>query len=73
MSNGSHQGAVDIVIPVCNNYPCTRTLVEGIYRYSDLPFHIYVVDNASTDETVDLSKIYTRDITVVRNRENRGW
>lgn len=73
MSNGSDQGAVDIVIPVCNNYPRTRTLLEGIYLYSDLPFHLYVVDNASTDETADLSKIYARDITVVRNRENRGW
>ncbi len=73
MNNGSHQGAVDIVVPVRNNYHRTRTLLEGIYRYSDLPFHLYVVDNASTDETADLAKIYTRDITVVRNRENRGW
>lgn len=73
MHISSHQGSVDIVIPVCNGFPYTRTLVEGVYRYTDLPFHIYLVDNASTDETVDLPKIYTRDITVVRNRENRGW
>jgi GT2 family glycosyltransferase len=73
MDNASPQGAVDIIIPVFNQYSYTRTLLEGIYRYSDLPFHLYVVDNASTDETVDLAKIYTRDITVVRNRENRGW
>ena len=72
MHNSSHR-AVDIVIPVCNGYPYTRTLLEGVYRYTDLPFHLYVVDNASTDETADISKIYTRDITVVRNRENRGW
>src|SRR5262249_8769140 len=26
-----------------------------------------------TDETIDLHKIYTRDLTIVRNRENRGW
>ena len=67
------QGVVDIVIPVCNGYPYTRTLLEGVYRYADLPFHLYVIDNASSDETADLPKIYTRDITVVRNRENRGW
>ena len=48
-------------------------LLEGIYRYADVPFHIYIIDNASTDETVDLDKIYTRDITIVRNHENRGW
>jgi GT2 family glycosyltransferase len=65
--------AVDIIIPVSNQYSFTRTLLEGIYRYADVPFHIYVIDNASTDETTDLGKIYTRDITIIRNRENRGW
>lgn len=65
--------ATDIIIPVHNRYACTRNLLEGIYRYADIPFHMYVIDNASTDETVDLDRIYTRDITIVRNREIRGW
>jgi GT2 family glycosyltransferase len=65
--------AADIIIPVFNQYAYTRNLLEGIYRHTDLPFHIYVIDNASTDETIDLNKIYTRDITIVRNQENRGW
>ena len=65
--------AVDIIIPVCNQYTSTRNLLEGIYRHTDLPFHIYVIDNASTDETIDLHKVFTRDITIVRNQENRGW
>jgi GT2 family glycosyltransferase len=65
--------AADIIVPVHNQYPFTRNLLEGIYRYTDVPFHIYIIDNASTDETTDLAKIYTRDITIVRNRENQGW
>ena len=69
----SSETASDIIIPVHNQYSFTRNLLEGIYRYTDVPFHIYVVDNASTDETIDLHKIYTRNITIVRNRENRGW
>jgi GT2 family glycosyltransferase len=73
MDNFMHQGAADIIIPVSNQYQYTRNLLEGIYRYTDHPFHIFVIDNASTDETVDLQKIYTRQITIVRNRENRGW
>lgn len=73
MDNSRHQGASDIIIPIYNQYPHTRNLLEGIYRYTDRPFHIYVIDNASADETVDLHKIYTRQITIVRNRENRGW
>jgi O-antigen biosynthesis protein len=73
MSVLSTQAAADLIIPVCNQYPYTRNLIEGIYRYTDGPFHIYVIDNASTDETVDLHKIYTHNITIIRNRENRGW
>jgi GT2 family glycosyltransferase len=73
MNSALPVAAADIVIPVCNNYLHTRALLEGIYRHTDLPFHIYVIDNASTDETVDLHKIFTRDITVIRNRESRGW
>ena len=67
------ENAADIIIPVHNQYVCTRNLLEGIYRYTDVPFHIYLIDNASTDETVDLDKIYTRDITIIRNQRNRGW
>jgi GT2 family glycosyltransferase len=67
------ENTTDIIIPVHNQYAYTRNLIEGIYRYTDVPFHIYIIDNASTDETVDLHKIYTNHITVVRNRENRGW
>jgi O-antigen biosynthesis protein len=65
--------ATDVIVPVYNQYHFTRSLIESIYRHTDIPFHLYIIDNASTDETVDLHKIYTRDITIVRNRENRGW
>jgi O-antigen biosynthesis protein len=73
MTASSSHTAADLIIPVHNQYPYTRNLIEGIYRYTDLPFHIYIIDNASTDETVDLHKIYTHNISIVRNRENRGW
>jgi len=73
MQPSSNQDAADIIIPVHNLYARTRTLLESIYRCTDSPFHIYVVDNASTDETADLHKIYARAITVVRNRVDRGW
>jgi GT2 family glycosyltransferase len=67
------ENVTDIVVSVHNRYTCTRGLVEGIYRFTESPFHLYVIDNASTDETADLDKIYTRDITVVHNRRNTGW
>jgi O-antigen biosynthesis protein len=71
--SASTEIAADLIIPVHNQYSYTRKLIEGIYRYSDAPFHIFIIDNASTDETIDLHKIYTHNITIVRNRENRGW
>jgi len=73
MSITANKTATDIIIPVFNQYSFTRDLIESIYRHSDVPFHLYVIDNASTDETVDLHKIFTNDITVVHNRKNRGW
>jgi hypothetical protein len=44
MQDGSKEGAADILIPVRNRYDHTRTLLEGIYRHSDYPFHIYIFD-----------------------------
>jgi O-antigen biosynthesis protein len=73
MSTSLTETAADLIVPVHNRYARTRNLIESIYRYTDAPFHLYIIDNASTDETVDLRKIYTHNITVVRNRENRGW
>jgi GT2 family glycosyltransferase len=73
MGQQSVKAVTDIVIPVLNHYHLTRDLLEGIYRYTSPGFHIYVIDNGSTDETVDLHKIYTRNITVVRNRKDLGW
>ena len=68
----SSESAADVIIPVCNQYSFTRNLLEGIYRYTDVPFHIYIVDNASTDDTADLQKSHSRHHHCP-NRENRGW
>ena len=73
MSETTSKTDTDIIIPVFNQYSFTRNLIESIYRHTDVPFHIFVIDNGSTDETADLHKIYTRNITVVHNQKNRGW
>lgn len=73
MSAPLSESGADVIIPVHNKYSFTRNLIESIYRHTDAPFHLYVIDNASTDETVDLHKVFTRDITIARNRRNRGW
>ncbi len=72
LSDSSGWGA-DIIVPVYNQYPYTRALLESIYQYTDIDFHLIIVDNGSSDETVDLGKVFTRNITILRNRENLGW
>jgi GT2 family glycosyltransferase len=73
MTRRINESATDIIIPVYNQYSFTRNLIESVYRHTDAPFHLYVIDNASTDETADLDKIFTRNITVVHNRKNLNW
>lgn len=73
MSVTTKENATDIIIPVFNQYSFTRNLIESIYRHTDVPFHVYLIDNASTDETIDLHKVFNHNITVVHNQENRGW
>jgi len=73
MTQSVQQPKADIIIPVHNQYSYTRTLLDSIYRCTDIPFHIYLIDNASTDETGDIGKIFTRNITILHNRVNLGW
>jgi GT2 family glycosyltransferase len=73
MKRVSPPNAADILIPVRNQYAKTRALLESVYRYTDFPFQIYVLDHGSTDETLDLGKIYTKDITLVKTRRKRNW
>ena len=73
MSVPTSRTATDIIVPVYNQYSFTRNLIESIYRHTDIPFHIYLIDNACNDETTDLHKVYTRNITVVHNQKNKGW
>jgi GT2 family glycosyltransferase len=73
MSVQTDKASTDIIIPVYNQYSFTRNLIESIYRHTDVPFQVYLIDNGSTDETADLHKVYTRNIEVVHNQKNRGW
>ena len=64
---------VSIIIPVWNKwtftYNCLKSLLENT---NGVPYEIIVIDNASTDETVEvLPRI--NGIKVIRNRENEGF
>ena len=44
MTETTARNATDIIIPVYNQYSFTRNLIESIYRHTDVPFHIYLID-----------------------------
>ena len=70
---------VTIVILTHNQLDCTRKCIAAIAAYTDMPFELIVVDNASTDETVsylenEVGERYPHlPLTILRNSENLGY
>ncbi|QSZ27972.1 glycosyltransferase [Aceticella autotrophica] len=61
-----------IIILTHNQLEYTKLCIESIRKYTDVPYEIIVVDNGSTDGTVDyLEK--QNDITLIKNSENLGF
>lgn len=63
---------VNIIIVTWNACGYTKFCVDSIKRYTDIPYHLTVVDNGSTDETLDYLKLQP-DIRVIANKENLGY
>jgi len=63
-----------IVILTFNNQKFSRTCLEAVFKNTDYPnYEVIVVDNASTDGTVDMLKTFRPFLRVAQNRENRGF
>jgi GT2 family glycosyltransferase/tetratricopeptide (TPR) repeat protein/2-polyprenyl-3-methyl-5-hydroxy-6-metoxy-1,4-benzoquinol methylase len=65
-------GLTSIVVLTHNQLDYTRRCVDSIRQYTDEPYELVFVDNASTDGTVD----YLRSLPgakVIANAENRGF
>lgn len=69
---------IDILIPVYNGYDFLKPCLDSVLKYTDIPFHIYLVNDKSTDERVlPLLKEYEAShpdkITVFENEKNLGF
>jgi GT2 family glycosyltransferase/glycosyltransferase involved in cell wall biosynthesis len=70
--------AVSIIIPVFNKVDLTKNCLNSIYKYTrkTIPFEIIVVDNKSSDDTLDFLKDFQKDhseLVIISNEENLGF
>ena len=63
-----------IVIPVSNRLDLTRNCLMALSQLQDQPdYEVIVVDNGSTDGTLEFLESLSGDVQVIRNRENVGF
>lgn len=67
---------VSIVIPCWNNVEYTRLCIDSIFRNTEEPFELILIDNGSTDGTASyfesLRKQHT-NVVVISNKLNTGY
>jgi len=67
----------DLVVPVFNALHHVRTCLTGIRRHATMPYHLYLVDDASdphtTDEIKNLIGEFGATATYLRNTQNLGY
>ena len=64
---------VSIIIPVYNQFALTYQCIASlILCSSELSFEVIIVDDVSTDQTVDIDQ-YIINARIIRNRENVGF
>lgn len=64
---------VSIIIPVFNQVHYTGKCLDALFKNTQDPFEIIVVDNGSTDGTSQLLRQYGDQIRVIRNAQNQGF
>jgi GT2 family glycosyltransferase len=74
------EDCISIMMITYNRLPLTKQTLDSLFITTDYSFNLIIVDNASTDGTVDFLKDikdkykskYCQDISVQFNNENRG-
>lgn len=69
---------IDIIVPVYNGFPYLEPLFNSIIKNTDLPYHLIVVDDCSTDENVlnflnCIQKQLGEKMTLICNEKNLGF
>lgn len=70
--SGPEFGLTSIIMVTHNELSYTHQCLESVRFVTDEPFELIVVDNGSTDGTVDYLRRNT-DVTLIANPDNRGF
>ena len=62
-----------LIIVTHNNWDKLSDCLISIYKHTNFPYHIFLIDNASTDNTTVLYDKDYPNMTIVRNEENKWW
>ncbi|MEG2770465.1 MAG: glycosyltransferase, partial [Oscillospiraceae bacterium] len=64
-----------VVIPNLNGAAWLKDSIESIYAQTEKSFELIVVDNGSTDQSLDIARSYqNRDnYTLIENGKNTGF
>jgi len=65
-------GLTSIVLVTFNQWPHTKACLDSIRLFTDEPYELIVIDNGSTDGTVELLRSMP-DVQVIENSNNRGF
>lgn len=65
--------AVSIVIPNYNGKQLLKTCLKSITRQHFVDYQVIIVDNGSTDGSIEFLKIYYPDVIVIPFQTNRGF
>lgn len=64
---------ISVIIPTFNRLHVIQRAIDSVLRQTYRPEEVIVVDDGSTDKTVDfLRKQYSTEIHILRNTENQG-
>ncbi|MCA9438458.1 MAG: glycosyltransferase family 2 protein [Candidatus Omnitrophica bacterium] len=63
---------VTVVLVSWNRREDLRIALDSLYEQTGVEFEIIVVDNGSTDGTIEMLESEPREIRVIKNKKNRG-
>lgn len=70
MSGPEH---ISVVIPNWNGAHWLKACLDSLRAQTFRDFHVYVVDNGSTDDSVALMQVSYPEVTILRNETNLGF